>query len=34
VLNRAVLAGSEAALRPALADLGREVGLVLRGRDI
>ncbi len=34
VLNRALMAGSEAAMRPALADMGREVGLVLRGQDI
>lgn len=33
-LNRALFAGSEAAMVPALADLGREVGQVLQGHDI
>lgn len=33
-VNRALFAGSEAAMRPALADLGREVGRVLQGHDI
>ncbi len=33
-LNRALFAGVEAVMRPALADLGREVGRILQGRDI